>query len=74
MPSWTPWRTLPAELLRQTGVAALLADAQRFPSLAACLQDFDSSDSQFMEDSELDDAYESVKRILRRNAGISRRG
>jgi hypothetical protein len=68
-----PQPTLPGHLLGPAGVGVLLRDAQQFPSLAACLQDFDTSDSKFREGSELDSAYESVKFILRKNAGIGRR-
>jgi hypothetical protein len=37
--------------------------------LAACLQDFDTHEGEFMQASEIDRAYESVKAILRSNAG-----
>jgi hypothetical protein len=64
---------VPGDLLKPTPVGALLRDAQQFPYLAACLRDFNESESQFKEDSELDSAYESVKLILRKNAGIGGR-
>jgi hypothetical protein len=62
------------DLLKPMSVGDLLRDAQEFPSLAACLQDFNQVEIQFNEDSELDSAYEGVKTILRRNAGVDRRG
>ncbi|GAA1778513.1 hypothetical protein GCM10009681_56720 [Luedemannella helvata] len=64
---------LTEDLLKWTSVGELLRDARQFPSLAACLQDFDEGEIQFMEDSELDSAYESVKRILQKNAGVESR-
>lgn len=59
----------PAELFAPRGVSRFLADEKAFPSLAALRKDFDEAESQFREDSEIDDAYEGVKGALRRHAG-----
>ena len=68
-PAVTP--TLAAELLRPSGVGQMLAEPAEFPALAACLKDFEPSEGEFTQASEIDDAYESVKAILRTNAGAS---
>ncbi len=64
---------LPTDLLQPTCVGNLLRDAKNFPALAACLDDFNDSEIQFKEDSDLDRAYESLKLLLQRTAGVDRR-
>ncbi|MCP3785261.1 hypothetical protein NLX85_18000 [Micromonospora sp. A3M-1-15] len=64
---------LPTDLLQPMCVGNLLRDAQEFPALAACLNDFNDSEIQFKEDSDLDSAYESLKLHLQRVAGVDRR-
>jgi hypothetical protein len=68
-PDQTAVPTLPAELLRPSGVSHILMEPTEFPALAACLQDFEPSEGEFTPASEIDSAYESVKAILRRHAG-----
>lgn len=51
------------------GVSELLRDANEFPALAAFFRDFDETEGEFQERSEIDRAYEEVKSALRRNAG-----
>lgn len=60
---------LPAELLQPSGVGHILVEPTEFPALAACLQDFEPSEGEFTPASEIDSAYQSVKAILRSNAG-----
>jgi hypothetical protein len=60
---------LPAELLRPSGVGHILMEPTEFSALAACLQDFEPREGEFTQASEIDNAYESVKAILRSNAG-----
>jgi hypothetical protein len=61
--------TLPAELLLPSSVGQVVRQPAQFPALAACLQDFEPREGEFTPASEIDSAYESVKTILRRNAG-----
>jgi hypothetical protein len=63
---------LSEELLKPASVATLILDPKEFPALAACQLDFDGTKIQFKEHSELDSAYERVKGILRKNAGVAR--
>ncbi|MEU7906307.1 hypothetical protein [Actinoplanes sp. NPDC049118] len=59
----------PEQLFRLMGVSKLLQDEDEFPALAAFLRDFDDNESEFRPQSEIDEAYEDVKAILRSNAG-----
>ena len=68
-PDPTAIPTLPAELLRPSGVGHILMEPTEFPALAACLQDFETREGEFTQASEIDRAYESVKAILRSSAG-----
>ncbi|MEV4825736.1 hypothetical protein [Micromonospora sp. NPDC049274] len=63
---------LPADLLQPMLVGQILRDAEQFPELAARLEDFNVSNVQFKEESELDSAYESLKLLLQRTAGVDR--
>lgn len=64
---------LPVQLCTPMGVGRLLQDEKEFPALAAFLRDFDVSESAFRQGTEIDDAYERVKAILRKNAGVRAR-
>jgi hypothetical protein len=64
---------VPDEFLQPLGVGRLLRDAAKLPALATFLTDFDRAEGEFKTTSEIDDAYESLKAILRKHAGIAKR-
>ncbi|MGW5581061.1 hypothetical protein [Micromonospora chokoriensis] len=64
---------LGTNILQPMRVADILRDTEQFPELAACLDDFNASEIQFKEDSEFDSAYESLKLLLQKTAGVNRR-
>ncbi|MFF5076137.1 hypothetical protein ACFY36_03740 [Actinoplanes sp. NPDC000266] len=57
-------------LFEPMGVARLLRDPKEFPDLTALLRNFNVEKIEFRPDSDLDQAYENVKALIRANAGM----
>ncbi|SNY36959.1 hypothetical protein SAMN05421748_10519 [Paractinoplanes atraurantiacus] len=65
--------TLPAPLGQPLGVGRLLSDGREFPALATLRGDFNRDEIEFFPHSEIDEAYERVKALLRRHIGMKGR-
>ncbi|GID29952.1 hypothetical protein [Paractinoplanes brasiliensis] len=65
--------TLPTPLAQPMGVGRLLSDGQEFPALAILRRDFNQDEIEFFPESEIDEAYENVKALLRKQIGLKGR-